>query len=98
MIERDEARFHLGDTSSSDDEENGNEQRGNEDTNSFAGVRDDLNLPLLFMMQQAPYLLGANYFGSLSVFEVEQKMPSANCVVIPKDGQHGDIRRPRGGG
>ena len=50
MIERDEARFHLGDTSSSDDEENGNERRGNEDTNSFAGVRDDLNLPLLFMM------------------------------------------------
>ena len=48
MIERDEARFHLGETSSSDDdeEENGNEQRVNEDSNSFAGVRDDLNLPL----------------------------------------------------
>ena len=50
MIERDEARFHLGETSSSDDdeEENGNEQRVNEDSNSFAGVRDDLNLPLMF--------------------------------------------------
>ena len=40
VIERDEARFHLGGTSSSDDEEDGNERRANEDDNSFAGVRD----------------------------------------------------------
>ena len=43
VIERDEARFHLGETSSSEDEENGNnERRGNEGgENTFAGVRDD---------------------------------------------------------
>ena len=46
MIEREETRFHIGETSSSDDEGNGNVRRGAEDENTFAGVRQALNLLL----------------------------------------------------
>ena len=42
VIERDETRFHIGETSSSDDEANGNMRRGAEDENTFAGVRQVL--------------------------------------------------------
>ena len=58
VIERDEARFHLGETSSSEDEVNGNERRGNEGENTFAGVRDDLNLPLVSCVQDVITLIG----------------------------------------
>ena len=93
VIERDETRFHIGETSSSDDEANGNMRRGAEDENTFAGVRQVL-------LWHKTYFRTENYsvcvHTTYSKYDRDQSDPKHEFQMLPlKDDQPGDLRRRR---
>ena len=93
VIERDETRFHIGETSSSDDEANGNMRRGAQDENTFAGVRQVL-------LWHKTYFRTENYSvcvrATYSTYDRGQSDPKHQFQMLPlKDDQPGDLRRRR---